>query len=379
MPTLNVRRSRVVLFFTLFWFTPTAQIAVGQATQQSKVVYVLRPHDKSVALPEKLNGLPVKIIEAMPEPPSAAPPPISFDELRAQLTPAPALQMTAADRKLLLGMMPRLARKPVPAQASTTSDCNNHQVIGTEFPPPGGSPLQTTDTVGTWVSMPIAENGIAGLDGTLFQTFANEAAETLEVIGNYCNGAGCAPNTSLLSVFDWSCVDNKEGDPSLATCAAKNDFMYGKAQADIPSAYKFFYWDCCEWKQAFALANKSVFVRVSGKLPPIFGVPERGVVYANEAKILNWDTLQWETFYSRIFLNRDAQPPRPFGLIASLEFVATPCPAIPRLGYREIRFLPPGGVWTLATPDNTIMRFDLPNDYRYCLFDPNDTWCACLK
>jgi len=61
------------------------------------------------------------------------------------------------------------------------------------------------------------------------------------------------------------------------------------------------------------------------------------------------------------------------------QFAAASCPDIARLGYREVRFLPAGGVWTLATPANTTMRFDLPEDYRYCLFDPNHTWCPCLK
>lgn len=376
MRTFQASRNRVVSFLIVLIFAMAVQVAEGQEPERGKSVYVLRPHDKSVTVPEKLNGLSVKVVDSIPEPPSAPSRPMSLEELRAELALPPALQMTSADRKHLLEINSKLGRRPIPAPASTGSDCSNHEAIGTEFPPPGGTPLQPTDTVGTWVSMPIAENGIQGLNGTLFTTFSNIAAQTLEVIGNYCSGPGCAANTALLSVFDWSCVDNKEGNPTLASCQSQNDFMYGKAEADIGSQYKFYYWDCCKWQQAFALANKSRYVHL--KIPPIGGpIVESG--YVNEAKILNWDTLTWETFYFRIFQNRDAQPPRPRGPIASLEFAATPCPDIPRLGYREIRFLPAGGVWTLATPANTTMRFDLPDDYRYCLFDPNHTWCVCLK
>jgi len=88
--------------------------------------------------------------------------------------------------------------------------------------------------------------------------------------------------------------------------------MYGKAEADIASEYKFYYWDCCKWQKAFALANESHYVH----LIPSIGGPNVESAYVNEAKILNWYTLTWETFYFRIFQNRDAQPPRPWGPIA---------------------------------------------------------------
>ncbi len=372
MRTRQADRIRVVVFLLVPFLAVAVQVAEGQEPQKSQAVYVLRPHDKSVALPDKLGGLPVKIVDAIPDPPAARSEPLRPEELRAALTPSPELQMTAKDRKRLVEInrsLSMIRKSGAPAAAAPL--CGNHEVIGTVLP---GVPLQPSDTVGTWVTMPIAENGIQGLSGTLFTTFSNIAAQTLEVIGNYGTG-----NEALLSVFDWSCVDGKQGY-SVANPSCDSDHpWFGKSQGDIPSHYKFYYWDCCKWQKAFALANKSSYVHFVVNLP----FPGGQIVvtgYLNEAKILNWDTLKWDTYYSRIFQDRDLQPPRPWGPTAFLEFVSNSgCPDVPRLGFREVRFLSPGAPWTLAVPANTTMRFDLPDNYRYCLFDPNHTWCVCPK
>jgi len=280
-----------------------------------------------------------------------------------------ALQMNNEDRKRLSKLDKSVSRiHERIAQKASTATCGNHEAIGTVVP---GTPLQLLDTVGTWVSMPIAEKGIDGLSGWLFTTFSNIAAQTLEVLGAYSGG-----NVAQLSVFDWSCVDGKPGLPS---CTSNNAWVYVKNQRDIPAEYKFSYWDGCKWQKALALANKSRALMINAHLP---GLKLKAAIpwYVNEARILNWESLQWETFYSRLYAGRDAQPPRPWGPTAFVEFISDAgCPDLPRLGFREVRALPPGGAWELATPDNSTMRFDLPSNYRYCLFDPNHTWSICLK
>lgn len=365
------RPARLVLFSLASLLALGAQVAEAQGPQKDQKVYVLRPRDKGVAIPDKLEGLPVRVIDAVPEPRAAPTGPLRSEALRAELTVAPELQMTANDRQRLRELNRTLGviRKAPVAGTAAPAVCGNHEAIGTVVP---GVPLQPTDTAGTWVSMPIAQGGINGLSGWIFTPFSNIAAQTLEVLGAYGSG-----NKAELSVFDWSCVDGKQGSP---TCDANTAWTYVKSQQEISSRYKFYYWDCCRWVKAFALANKSRYVTLVINLP-FFDEPITVSFYLNEAKILNWDTMSWHTFYYRAFEGRDAQPPRPWGPTAFVEFISNSgCPDVPRLGFREVRFLPAGGgAWTLAVSGNSTMRFDLPDHYRYCLFDPNHTWCVCLK
>lgn len=342
----------------------------GASPQDEATAYILRAGAERVELPRELEGVRTKVVRSIPKPPEGTRDLSSPQALKAELAVPIALQMNAEDRRRLkeLGKsFPRLHEAR--GQEALTALCGNHEAIGTVIP---GIPLQALDTVGTWVSMPIAENGIDGLSGWIFTTFSNIAAQTLEVLGAYGGG-----NVAQLSVFDWSCVDGKPGTPA---CPSTTAWVKVKNQKDIPSEYKFNFWDGCKWQKAFALANKSRALVVEAQLPGQLRMKANLPLYVNEAKILNWQSMQWETFYARVFTGRDPEPPRPWGPTAFVEFISdSGCPDIPRLGFREVRNLPPGGSWELATPDNSTMRFDLPSNYRYCLFDPNHTWNVCLK
>lgn len=340
-----------------------ARRQTGQAELRA---YVLHPGTAGIQPPKEIEDLRTKVVRRLPPPPIEPETPIAPRELKAQLSVAKPLAMTAADRDRLRELnaaLPRLRRDAVLQTAA--EDCSGHQAIGTVVP---GTPLQPTDTVGTWVSMPIFDHGIDGFSGFLFTTFSNIAAQTFEFLGAYSTG-----NKAELSVFDWSCVDGKQGIPPGDP---DNAWVYVKNQSELSSQYKFSYWDGCGWRKALALANKSRAVLVETPLRSLFGLAANMSLYVNEAKILNWNTLTWDTYYARLFLDRDAQPPRPWGPTAFVEFISDAgCPVVPRLGFREVRFRPPNGAWELAQPANSSLRFDLPATYRYGLLDPNHTWC----
>ena len=338
-------------------------------TQQPEPrVRFLSAESAGIKAPREADGVRTKVVKRIPKP-SAGPDHVRTPgELKAELAVAQPLRMTAADQARLAEVraaFPRLHE----LEAAAAEDCSGHQAIGTVEP---GVPLAPTDTVGTWVSLPIFEHGIDGLSGYLFTTFSNIAAQTLEVLGAYSTG-----NKAELSVFDWSCHDGKQGLPA---CDADNPWMYVKSQSDIQSRYKFSYWDGCGWRRAFALANISRAVILETELRALPGLMTSSPLYLNQAKILDWETLEWHTFYARVYVDRDPQPSQPWGPTAFVEFVSDAgCPIVPRLGFREVRFLHPNSDWELATPDNSTMRFDLPNTYRYGLLDPNHTWCIANK
>jgi hypothetical protein len=333
--------------------------------QDAPRAYVLNAKGAGVESPREVDGTRSKVVRRIPKPPPGPDRVPTARDLKAELAVPKPLRMTPSDQERLAELrktFPRLHEAPA---AEAAEDCGGHQAIGTVEP---GFPLAPLDTVGTWVSMPIFEHGIDGFSGFLFTTFSNIAAQTLEVLGAYSTGNGAE-----LSVFDWSCYDGKQGAPE---CDADNPWMYVKSQADIPSRYKFSYWDGCGWRRALALANMSRAVVLETQLRALFGLTTDLPLYLNQAKILDWQRLEWDTFYARVYVDRDPQPPRPWGPTAFIEFVSDAgCPVVPRLGFREIRFLHPNSDWELATPGSSTFRFDLPNTYHYGLLDPNHTWC----
>lgn len=348
--------------------------AVPAASDDTASAYVLRPDDATIEIPSEFAGLKTKLIDEPPEPSPEGFAPVEAGTLSgASVVPEP-LRTTNEDRTRLNELRRRLPAirsyqggAPPALRPGATPACENHEAIGTDIP---GRPLKRSETGGTWVSMVIAEKGITGLSGWLYTTFSNIAAQTLEVLGVYATG-----NSADLVVFDWSCVDGKQGSPA---CSAQSAWVYSKSLKTLPAKYKYYYWDCCQWQKALALAN------VSRYAPVVINMPHMGKiaipVWINEAVILNWQTLKWERFYSRRFMDRDSQPPRAWGPTAFVEFISNAgCPNVPRLGFREIRFVDTAGGWQAATSANSSMRFDLPNDYRYCLLDPNHEWCICQK